>query len=66
MDGGREGRPGDAKEDVHPPRLTDVGGTVDAESRVFPQTEAHQQHIRQAWIRKSALSIDIYMKIDNL
>ncbi|KAG8297499.1 hypothetical protein J6590_034741, partial [Homalodisca vitripennis] len=48
VDGSRQGGPGDAQENVHPPRLSQYGRAMDAESCLLPQTEAHQQHLRQA------------------
>ena len=43
-----QGRPGDAEAHVHPPGQPDDGGAVDAEGRLLPQAQAHQQHLRQA------------------
>ena len=48
VDSGGQGGPGDAQEDVHSPRQPGHRRAVDAEDRLLPQTEAHQQHIRQA------------------
>jgi hypothetical protein len=48
VDGGGEGRPRDAQEDVHPPRQPVDGRAVDAEGRLLPQAQAHQQHLGQA------------------
>ena len=48
MDRGREGRPRDAEEDVHPPGQPHNGGAVDAEGGLLPQAEADQQPVRQA------------------
>lgn len=55
MDGGGEGRPGDAEEDVHPPGLAVDRGAVDAEGGLLPQAEADEQHQRQARFRKYRL-----------
>ena len=48
VDSGGQGGPGDAQEDVHSPRQPGHRRAVDAEDSLLPQTEAHQQHIRQA------------------
>ena len=50
MDRGREGRPRDAEEDVHPPGQPGDRGAVDAEGGLLPQAEAHQQPVGQAWL----------------
>ena len=52
MDGGRKGRSGNAKTDVHPPRLALYRGAVDAEGRVLPQTQTNKQYLGQAWFCK--------------
>ena len=52
MDGGGQGGPGDAQEDVHSPRQPGHRRAVDAEDSLLPQTEAHQQLVRQARICK--------------
>ena len=41
VDSGGQGGPGDAQEDVHSPRQPGHRRAVDAESCLFPQTEAH-------------------------
>ena len=55
MDSGGQGRPGDAQEDVHPSRQPRHGRTVDAEGRLLPQAQAHQQHLRQTRTGKQTL-----------
>lgn len=55
MDGSRQGGPGDAQEDVHPPRLAVDGRAVDAKGRLLPQAEVDQQHQRQTRIREYLL-----------
>lgn len=49
---GGQGRPRNAQTHVHPPRLAEHGRAVDAKGSVLPQTQAHQQHRRQARIRE--------------
>lgn len=44
MAGGGQGRPRNAKADVHSSRLTVDGRAVDAESRLVPQTQTNEQH----------------------
>lgn len=41
VDGGGEGRPGDAEEDVHPPGFAEQRWAVDAEGRELPQAQTH-------------------------
>lgn len=45
MDGCWESGSRNAQEDVHPPRLALHGGAVDAESRLFSQTQTDQQYL---------------------
>ena len=47
---GGEGGPGDAEADVHPPGQPGHRRAVDAEGRLLPQAQGHQQHGRQARI----------------
>ena len=54
LDGRRQGRPGDAEGHVHPPGLTVDWRAVDEQTSLLPQTQAHQQHLRQTRIRESA------------
>lgn len=56
MDGGGQGGPGDAETDVHPPGQPVDRRTMDAKSRVLPQAQADQQHLRQARICKYCTS----------
>lgn len=44
MDGGGQGRSGDAQTNVHPSRLTVDRRAVDAEGRLVPQTQINKQH----------------------
>lgn len=60
MDGGGKGGPGDAEEDVHTPRQSVDGGTVDAEGGVVPQAQADQQHLGQARLCKYCTSFFVY------
>ena len=50
LDGVRKGRPGDAQADVHSPGLAADRRTVDEQGHFVPQTQADQQHLRQARI----------------
>ena len=50
MDGGWESGSGNAKANVYPSGQSGVRRTVDAESRLVPQTQTHQQHHRQTRI----------------
>jgi len=50
--GGRQGRPGDAQENVHPPGLAVDRRAVDEQTSLIPQTQTHQQHLRQTRIRE--------------
>ena len=52
LDGGGQGRPGDAKKDVHPPRLTKHRRAMDVEARLLPQAQTNEQHQRQTRIRQ--------------
>lgn len=52
LDGGGQGRPRNAKEDVHSPGQSSYWRAVDVKSRQFPQTQTDKQHLRQAWICK--------------
>ena len=44
VDRGGEGGPGDAEADVHPPGQPCHRRAVDAEGRLLPQAQGHQQH----------------------
>jgi len=54
LDGRRQGRPGDAEGHVHSPGLSVDRRAVDEQAGLFPQAEAHQQHLRQTRICESA------------
>lgn len=52
LDGGRQGRPGDAREDVHSPGQPAHRRAVDGQACKLSQTEADQQHLRQTRVCK--------------